>query len=72
MDDAQASGPFGDYRVPPITPEEHTLLALEKELFELWGRISAATYRFLELVAEFDRREGWARHGVASCAQWLS
>jgi hypothetical protein len=71
MDGPQTS-PFGDYRVPPITPEEHALLALERELFELWGHITAATYRFLELVAEFDRREGWARHGVASCAQWLS
>ena len=39
---------------------------------ELWGNINAATARFLELVAEFDRREGWAQHGTASCAQWLN
>ena len=45
---------------------------LEDRIAELWGHLNAATYRFLELVAEFDRREGWARHGVASCAQWLS
>src|SRR5687768_1079975 len=66
------SAPFGDYYIPPVTPKEQALLALEQELFELWGHITAATYRFLELVAEYDRREGWSRHGVASCAQWLS
>ena len=34
--------------------------------------ISAATGAWLLLVAEFDRREGWAVPGVTSCAQWLS
>ncbi|MCW2582014.1 MAG: endonuclease [Klenkia sp.] len=34
--------------------------------------ISAATAAWLLLVAEFDRREGWAVPGVGSCAQWLS
>lgn len=34
--------------------------------------ISAATASWLQLVAEFDRREGWAVPGVTSCAQWLS
>jgi hypothetical protein len=56
----------------PITFDEQALRHLEAELFELWGHLNAATFRFLELVAEFDRREGWAWHGVASCAQWLS
>jgi hypothetical protein len=55
-----------------VSTEERSLRTLEAELFELWGHLNAATYRFLELVTEFDRREGWARHGVASCAQWLS
>jgi hypothetical protein len=64
-----SSAPIGEYRIPPPTAEEQTLCALEKELFELWGHITVATYRFLHLVAEFDRRQGWARHGVASCAQ---
>ena len=67
-----SSAPFGDYYIPPVTAKEQALLALEEELFELWGHITVATHRFLELVAEYDRREGWARHGVASCAQWLS
>ncbi|MPQ98353.1 DUF222 domain-containing protein [Modestobacter sp. I12A-02628] len=35
-------------------------------------RLSAATASWLRLVAEFDRREGWAGHGVRSCAHWLA
>jgi hypothetical protein len=35
------------------------------------GRIAAATSQWLLLVAEFDRREGYARYGLASTAQWL-
>lgn len=45
---------------------------LETEITELWGHINAATFRFLELVAQFDRNKGWARHGLANCAQWLN
>ncbi|MCY3604467.1 MAG: DUF222 domain-containing protein [Gammaproteobacteria bacterium] len=52
--------------------KEKALGALEVQIMELWGNINAATARFLELVAEFDRKEGWAQHGMASCAQWLS
>jgi Domain of unknown function (DUF222)/HNH endonuclease len=57
---------------PKISPKEQALQHLETELFELWGHLNAATYRFLELLAQFDRQEGWARHGVASCAHWLN
>ena len=34
--------------------------------------IHAATYRFLVLIAELDRREVWAAQGALSCAHWLS
>lgn len=51
----------------------------EKSLPELAGeiaagavRLAAATAAWLRLVAEFDRREGWAAHGIASCAHWLA
>ena len=51
----------------------------EKSLSELAGeiaagavRLAAATAAWLRLVAEFDRREGWAAHGIASCAHWLA
>jgi hypothetical protein len=63
---------FRAYQWPEISPQEQALQRLETELFELWGHVNAATYRFLELIAEFDRQEGWARHGVGSCAHWLN
>ena len=52
--------------------EKATLEDLEAQITELWGNINAATAHFLTLLAEFDRREGWAQHGVANCAHWLS
>jgi hypothetical protein len=45
---------------------------LEAQITELWGYLNAATYRFLTLVAEFDREEGYAYHGLANTAQWLN
>jgi hypothetical protein len=38
----------------------------------LAGQINAANYRFLKLIAEFDRRNAWAGFGIRSCAHWLS
>jgi hypothetical protein len=49
-----------------------TLDRLEREIGELAAHIHAATCRWLALVAEFDRREGWAQEGCKSCAHWLS
>jgi len=45
---------------------------LEREITELASHIHAATCRWLGLVAEFDRREGWAAWGCRSCAHWVS
>ena len=45
---------------------------IERELTQLASHIHAATCRWLGLVAEFDRREGWAEWGCRSCAHWLS
>src|SRR3954452_17932752 len=45
---------------------------LEREITELASQIHAATCRWLGLVAEFDRREGWAQWGCRSCAHWIS
>ena len=45
---------------------------LEREISELAAHIHAATCRFLLLVGELDRREGWAEWGCKSCAHWLS
>src|SRR5687768_15459155 len=46
--------------------------ALEAKITELWGHLNAATYRFLTLIAEFDREKAFERHGLANTAQWLN
>src|SRR5512132_3801570 len=35
------------------------------------AHLDAATARLLDLIREFDAREGW-NHGFRSCADWLS
>jgi hypothetical protein len=45
---------------------------LESRITELWGYLNAATYRFLTLVAQFDREKAYERHGLANTAQWLN
>ncbi|MGI8808568.1 MAG: DUF222 domain-containing protein, partial [Acidimicrobiales bacterium] len=57
---------------PDATPAEVPLEHLEHEICQLSAHLSAAMCRWLELVAEFDRREGWGHQGAKSCAQWLS
>jgi hypothetical protein len=48
------------------------LEVLEREITALASQIHAATCRWLALVAEYDRREGWAQWGCKSCAHWVS
>ena len=69
---AQFAHPDADTRMAARFREEKALDALEAQITELWGNINAATAQFLALLTEFDRKEGWAQHGVASCAHWLS
>ena len=64
--------PDADVRMGERAREDQALDALEAEITELWGHINAATAQFLTLLAEFDRREGWAQHGLSSCAHWLN
>ncbi len=45
---------------------------LADEITELAGHLNAANHRFLMLIAEFDRREGWADNATHSCAHWLN
>ncbi len=42
------------------------------EITTLAGHLNAANARFLSLIAELDRRGGWAEWGVKSCAHWLN
>ncbi len=57
---------------PALVSEQRALDELEAEITEHWGYINAATYHFLCMIAEFDRRKGHERHGLASTAQWLN
>src|SRR5687768_11321255 len=45
---------------------------LAAEICSLAGHINAANHRFLMLVAEFDRRNGWSDSATQSCAHWLN
>jgi Domain of unknown function (DUF222) len=58
----------GPAEAPGVLPVEH----LEARICELAGHLTAATCRFLELVADFDARQGWASWEMPSCAAWLS
>lgn len=46
--------------------------ALADEITELAGHLNAANHRWLKLIAEFDRREGWSDWATQSCAHWLN
>jgi hypothetical protein len=49
-----------------------SLEELEAQITELAGQLNAANYRWLLLIAEFDRRQGWADGSLQSCAHWLN
>jgi Domain of unknown function (DUF222)/HNH endonuclease len=49
-----------------------SLAELEAQITELAGQLNAANYRWLTLIAEFDRRNGWADGKLPSCAHWLN
>src|SRR5664279_394092 len=51
---------------------EVPLERLEAQICSLAGRLAASTCEWLRLIAEFDRRKGWAQWGVVSCSHWLS
>ena len=53
-------------------PDEFAVEVLEGQITELAGHLAAATCRWLELVAVFDRRRGWEASVCHSCAHWLS
>ena len=52
--------------------ESLPLERLESEITELAAHLNAAECRWLLLVAEFDRRQGWGTWECKSCAQWLN
>lgn len=51
---------------------DRSVAELAAEITELTGHLNAANYRWLKLIAEFDRREGWSDWATQSCAHWLN
>ena len=49
-----------------------SLRELAAQITELAGHLNAANYRWLSLIAEFDRRHGWSDGSTQSCAHWLN
>ena len=45
-----------------------SLAELTAEICCMAGHLNAATYRWLALIAELDRRQGWADDSAQSCA----
>jgi hypothetical protein len=66
--------PVPDTPVPdtPVPDAPVPLERLEAQICELAGHLTAATCRFLVLLADFDARRGWASWEMNSCAAWLS
>ena len=62
----------GDAIPVPDAPAVVPLERLEAQICELAGHLTAATCRFLMLLADFDARRGWASWDMNSCASWLS
>jgi hypothetical protein len=50
--------------MPLADIEQQSIEALEDEITTLAAHLSAATDRLLELLAEFDRLEGWGGIGM--------
>jgi hypothetical protein len=51
--------------------DTRTIEQLGDEIADLSAHLDAATARLLDLIREFDAREGWS-NGFRSCADWLS
>jgi hypothetical protein len=49
-----------------------SLAELEAQITELAGHLNAANYRWLALIGEFDRRNGWSDGKLPSCAHGLN
>src|SRR5881296_1495570 len=54
-----------------LAMDTRSLDRLGDEIAELSAHLDAATARLLDLIREFDVREGW-NTGFRSCAAWLS
>src|SRR5215216_1870157 len=55
-----------------MNAHELTAAQLEDEVAKLSAHMNAGMCRWLELVAELDRRGSWTESGSGSCAEWLA
>ena len=62
---------IGSLDATMATAHTRKLDQLGDEIAELSAHLDAATARLLDLIREFDAREGW-NTGFRSCAAWLS
>jgi hypothetical protein len=56
----------------PSAEQPLSIPDLAARITELAGYLNAANHRWLRLIAEFDRRNGWSDGCTQSCAHWLS
>ena len=56
---------------PSHDPTALPTFELAREPIDLSSRRAAMEARWLSLLAEFDRREGWRADGQLSCVDWL-
>src|ERR1700722_16513849 len=64
--------PMDGSSIPSGLDRRASLAELEAQITALAGQLNAAQYRWLMLIAEFDRREGWSDGRLPSCAHWLN
>ncbi len=64
--------PEPPFSPPPPPLSGCSLRELEAQITELAGQLNAANYRWLSLIGEFDRRQGWVDGSLHSCAHWLN
>ena len=73
--DSRETSEFAPLESPVVVEPSETrtlpLSELEARITELAGHLNAADHHWLLMVAEFDRREGWADGATRSCAPWL-
>jgi len=69
---APAPDADGTAATSPPSRDADLLDDLGDEIARLAAHLHAAMRRYLELVAEFDRRGGWEPAGHRSCAHWLA
>ena len=50
---------------------DQTIDQLAAEITDIAVRVNVVSHRWLVLIVEFDRRQGWASTGARSCAHWL-